>query len=70
MAEASKLSSTKKQVKNTPLDLGDKTEKKTQIFDLSYFNDYRQFHNGWQNYLLFQPVFKYFQFLVALLLKV
>ena len=46
MAEASKISSTKKQVKNTPLDLGDKTEKKSQIFDLSYFNDYRQFHNG------------------------
>ena len=63
---------TKKQLENA-LDLGDKNRekiKKLQTFDLTYFNGECYFNDdGSQNYLIYQPVIKYFQFLVVLLIN-
>ena len=64
MAAALKNIATEKQVENA-FDLGDKNREKIkniQKFDLSYFMGKCYFDDdGSQNYLIFQPVFKYFQ---------
>ena len=64
MAEALKNFATKKQVENA-FELGYKNREKIeklQTFDLSYFVGKTYFdYDGSQNYLIFQPVFKYFQ---------
>ena len=64
MAAALKNIATEKQVENA-FDLGDKNREKIkniQKFDLSYFMGKFYFDDdGSQNYLIFQPVFKYFQ---------
>ena len=45
------------QIVSTARDVGDKSEKKLQTFDSSYFLGKSQMHN----YLLLQLVFKYFK---------
>ena len=64
MAEVSKKLAIKTQVENA-LDLRDENRKKKQkpqTFDLGYFIRKSYFDvNRSQNYLIFPPVFKYFQ---------